>query len=185
MDRWHGRLARANRLCKQQVTQAGRSATSNLQPSIFNFQPKGGWLPADLALGPVPNRPCLERFSFVCIAEWMKHLLRLLRPNGAPGCSHGWSEAVLSRAQPVERNLIAISPRQGRRSGCPETVWLPALGSIPLPLRGRVLVGRSYPRVALRLASPALHPWLHSKAPSGAGSQPDLSQPQPAKSPQP
>ncbi len=123
------------------------------QPPTFNFQPKGGRLPAALALGPVPNRPCLERFSFVCIAEWMKHLLRLLRPNGAPGCSHGWSEAVLSRAQPVERNLIAISPRQGRRGGCPETVWLPALGSIPLPLRGRVLVGRSYPRVALRLAS--------------------------------
>ena len=44
-----------------------------------------------------------------------------LRPNGATACSHGWSDAALSVAQPVDRvssSLFFPAP-EGRR--IPET----------------------------------------------------------------
>ena len=38
------------------------------------------------------------------------------RPNGAWGCSHGWSEAALGLAEPVEVSLFFDPAPAGQRS---------------------------------------------------------------------
>jgi len=89
-------------------------------------------------------------------------------PNGAAGCSRGWSGAAAQRpdAEPVGGKrvpypLLLAYPHSSRPGGAKE---------IPPPLPGRVHRLRTWPTgcapPAMRRA--ALHPRLHAAAPAGA-----------------
>src|SRR4051812_30490734 len=88
-------------------------------------------------------------------------------PDGALDCSHGWSGAA---AKPSPRNpwfsISQVLVPEGRRSRSDlSRFWrieFVARGvNFHRPIRGGILF--CIPRVPL-----ALHPWLHSVAPSGA-----------------
>ncbi len=105
------------------------------------------------------------RFPFVFFVQDIKPLPGPLRPDGVPGCSHGSSEAVPSRGQPVGKSTPVLPSAWrddggGRQAGRRLKRGLRSLrqpGSarqaIPVPCRGMVFVCRFFPRVALRLAA--------------------------------
>jgi hypothetical protein len=88
-----------------------------------------------------------------------------LRPSGAQGCSHGWSESALRLAQPVDPVRETNPAPEGRRTQ-PTRAGTHEHPKIPSPLPGR-------PAALLPLhgfRSPlrgSLHPWRHSGVPSG------------------
>lgn len=93
-----------------------------------------------------------------------------LRPSGAMGCSHGWSESALRLAQPVEPiSLVNPAPEGRRSSSASQNVY--EQPEIPSPLPGRAA---AFPplhgfRSSLR---DSLHPWLQPGVPSGRSNPP-------------
>lgn len=86
-----------------------------------------------------------------------------LRPGGAQGCSHGWSDAALSIAQPVDPMSLVNPAPEGRRSP-------PARAKNSAAPPGRMNPSTRLPRVAP--AKRGLHPWLHPGVPSGRETPP-------------
>jgi hypothetical protein len=88
-----------------------------------------------------------------------------LRPSGAQGCSHGWSESALRLAQPVDPVREVNPAPEGRRS-LPTRASTHEHPKSPSPLPGRAAA----PLPLHGFRSPlrgSLHPWLHSGVPSG------------------
>ena len=87
------------------------------------------------------------------------------RPSGAMGCSHGWSDAARSIAQPVEPISLANPAPEGRRgSSAPANAH--GLPKIPSPLPGRAAAPLHLHGFRSSLRD-SLHPWLQPGVPSG------------------
>jgi len=102
------------------------------------------------------------------------------RPDGAAGCSHGWSDAFRRRGTRGNGSAILASSycpagakeAPGRRDQVRRAVRVRLMSRlrrhIPPPRRGGTVGIRPLPRVALaRLRRVALHPWLQPGAPLG------------------
>src|SRR5690606_38852020 len=74
----------------------------------------------------------------------------LFSPNGAAACSHGWSAA----------KPVGYRYRQIEHPGGVKEISVAPAGA-------NDAAGESEPRVHLRRGAAAVHPWLHSVAPSG------------------
>lgn len=98
-------------------------------------------------------------------APRVEHVSAPLRPSGAMGCSHGWSDAALSIAQPVDPVRDMNPAPEGRRS-LPTRAGTDEHPKIPSPLPGRAAEPPPFHGFRSSLRD-SLHPWLHPGVPSG------------------
>ncbi len=115
------------------------------------------------------HQNALEQFSFLCIVERNTSLLiRLFAPRGPRVVATGGARLSSAERNPWKTFHTSTSPRQGRRDG---RFRVTRESRFRCPF-GAGIYWSFLPTgcAPARFASPALHPWLNSRAPSGPSS---------------